>query len=197
MNAPYYTGPNLPVRPNACPHDVVKRLKGLGFKPLGSGACAFAYGRGDRVVKIVCGDTGHRAAVDLFAANPDVIAFPTIYGVVDLADDCFAYEMELLESGPGGEGFHAYNARAYLAHGCSEDEWAIEGFIETFDEETLEILIDGSPPEVDFMDLHPGNVMARPCGQPVIIDPYHSWSSAPEVIRAVRGTHNAAYRLPY
>lgn len=194
MNAPYYVGPNLPVRPNACPHDVVKRLRSLGFEPLGSGCCAFAYGRGERVVKIVCGDTGHRAAVDLFAANPDVIGFPDIYGIVDLADDCFAYEMERLVGGGHSEGFYAFEARAYLDNGEAWDnEWAIEQFIDNFDEETLEILIDGAP--VEFMDLHSGNVMARECGQPVIIDPFHSWSSAPEVISALGGTHAEAYRL--
>lgn len=198
VTAPFYVGPNLPIRPNADPVDCIKRLKCLGFRYLGSGMCAYAYGRGQRVVKIVCGDSGHRAAVDLFAAYPEVDAFPIIYGLVDLGEDCFAYETELLEQGFGSEGFEAQSARSYLDALDADEEpefyhYGAEVFIETFDRDTLELVLDGCPPEVSFIDLHSGNVMARSDGSPVIVDPYHSWTSDPVALQRVNATHHGSF----
>ena len=192
---------------------VAALLKAHGFSPLGSGMDAHAYGREDRVIKLVCGNLGHRAAVELFHAHPEVDGFPIIYGdIVDLKDGCFAYEIELLY--PSEEPLDGcspselellYPSEGPL-DGCSPSELedALEGFetrdgvaewlIENIGEDAMRLLAEHSM--TDWIDLHEDNRMMRRCGQIVALDPFHTGSCNDRRLRwTLREAHGNSFSL--
>lgn len=154
--------------------DVIAMLAETGFEPCGSGFDAQAYIKDDRVVKVVCGNAGHRAAVETFIAHPDLDGFPTIYGeIIDLSDGCFVYEMERLfpsYDGPCG-GCGVVTLEDALEGHESEWETNAEWLIENIGHREMELLLEACPS--DWIDLHENNRMERDCGQIVALDPFH------------------------
>lgn len=156
--APRWVGPDCLIS-EGLPMIVAKaKLYQAGFKFVGAGACAATFSHPDtpdRAVKLVCGDTGHRRAVDMFVEYPDIVAFPQIYGLADLDGGCFAYETELLEWRDDTRPWRSLvSDRAQLV--VDEVAWDEDGFI---------------------VDLHEYNVMQRPDGEVVIVDPFHAGDS--------------------
>lgn len=151
------------------PLDAKAELYRMGFTLIGTGTVAAAYrlGNSDRVVKLVCDRAGHRAAVDMFMAYPEVEEFPTIFGRVELSRDCFIYETEFLEPSS------LYPDLSGEPHDLDPEAFEDYGFSPEAAEAVIVTAVDGDY----YLDLHELNCMDRPCGDPVIIDPLHRfWS---------------------
>lgn len=150
-----FVGKGLLIPPEATLIEAKTALYEEGFEYLGGGACAAAFGHHPtgRVVKLVCGDSGHLLAVETFQRFSRIKAFPRIYGLVTLAEGAFAYETEwCLESDAYyADGWSSRTGRALDR--LSEARWGCE-------------------------DFHEHNIMERPDGDIVIVDPFHEGDSS-------------------
>ena len=169
---PQWVGPDLAIRPGMHPLVAKAILSRTGFEILGKGAvcAAFRLGQSNRVLKLVCDRAGHRAAVKLFRERPDVEAFPTIFGVVELSHDCFIYETEFLTWGPACDNYCGYRPEVWWG-GLAEDFG--DDVAEALQELTAEADAMVDTDFAFYLDLHDQNYMAREDGTRVITDPFH------------------------
>lgn len=161
---PDWVGAGKLIRPGLTMLGAKTKLYAEGFTYLGGGACAAAFldPAGDRVVKLVCDDSGHRAAVALFAEHPEEVAFPVIYGIADL-DGGFAYETERLDT---GDQFLSFSRDRYWDADEQRDDLA-----QNFGDTVADLLMERGE---FIVDLHEDNLMVRLDGDDVIVDPWHS-----------------------
>lgn len=153
------------------PEAVAASLTDRGWHQLGSGAAAFCFGKqgSGRVVKIVCGDRGQAAAMELFTDHHDVAAFPRIYSKADLCgDNCFVVEMERLKEQPLNGYANVVRYRIGRAEAMSP------GPMEAVIGERAAELIRVKAAEIgEGIDLHADNLMLRKDGSVVAVDPFY------------------------
>lgn len=169
---PQWVGPDLAIKPGMHPLVAKAILYRLGFETLGTGACATAFklGQSDRVVKLVCDQAGHRGAVEMFRAHPEVEAFPAIFAYAELTNDCFIYETELLDWRGGYGATAQFDPDEYDAEDLED---FIEDFADSYGRDAARLMVKWAVDNDFYLDLHSENTMDREGGEPVIIDPFH------------------------
>ena len=176
---PQFVGEGLLIQPGLSLIGAKTKLYEAGFEYLAGGACAAVFVKEGRVVKLVCNDEGHRAAVELFREHPAIAAFPRVYGFVDLRVGCFAYETELLEE----------DEDRYF-----DLEAECEGWRGMFTQTTVDKVLETAG-WLFYSDVHENNVLFRENGYPVLADPIHAGSSSRENRTALFSGHQRGYDL--
>lgn len=188
MNVQQYAGMTV--------SDLTAALLDRGWQKLGSGAAAFCFGKmgSGRVVKIVCGDTGQEAAVDLFEAHPEIAAFPRVYSWAWLAEPgCFAVEMERLREQP--DSYVDDDGRIRIFRSEARTYGPMD---ELLGDEAAALIRERAAELGEEIDLHADNLMLREDGTVVAVDPFyvsasHALKDSVEAVIECHSTPEAAH----
>jgi hypothetical protein len=144
-----------------------KALEEEEYRLLGTGACAAAYLTPEgHVIKVCGGDAGARATAEAALAYPNNPHLPKVFWLIDLEEDGFAVECELLECCPGDQ-FREWSTTRCPGRNRGVTNVPIDGPDDAMTA-ALKALHDAAArAEEDgyskiVWDTHDGNIMVRP-----------------------------------